>query len=792
MVDKRTSWLSELGRRGVFHVAGLYAVGAWILVQVADTIAGPFPLPDHALRLIWIAIAFGFPIALIFGWRYDITRDGIVRTDPRAGDGEHLSLRRSDFGIITALGLVAVAIIGVTSVEVVDAIRQEQAVVDPIQPSVRPAPNSIAVLPFETCKANPSDEMLPAALAAELISWLADVPELKVVARASSFAFQGSGYEIQQITSPLQVANVLMGVLCRDTDSLRLDVELVDPDGFVIAGASFRQADDPGLPQVATLTAAVAGWVSGELGVTSPPVIARACDDLDAHQQFIIGREYMTRGEVDEASRAFEHALVREPDCSDARAGLALAKIAWQDADPIGFPGILEDQESAVRTAVEQAPESDYAASAFVAILQMRGKDDEAEQVLRDALLRLPRSALLHHQLATLLETREQYAEAEAAARRALALDPTLEEAWSTLASIVGAQYGSVENVRVSEEAIARDPVNLHHLQRLAWVYYGQGSYHDAMRVFERIRALPEFPPVVWRSEFMIAWLTGRLDKATELALDMLENGGEDLNVDIVRWHLCVAGGVVLGQLGLHDEMNRWMAHMDKIAVGNHGHFMFNIQRLQNLGEWDAAAQVARAWLESLGPGWTDTTQARSVIPWTLVNAAQYQAVIDLVEPVLESDADLRTFRGSMEEPLAIAYKGLRRDEEAAAIIERLVADIPEREEAIIKDGWREVQGLADLSHLYVLAGRYEDAFNMGQMAIDNHYRLRIVPNLLDRWADPYAPFLDDPRVVEQIRTMHDDLDRQAERVKKMFAGRDLDALFRPMYDEPERSGGVR
>jgi hypothetical protein len=94
--DTGRDWWSEIRRRGVVHVAGLYIVTAWVIVQVADIVAqGPYPMPPEALRLIWLALIFIFPVVLVFGWRYDITRHGVVRTDPRVGAKEDLPLARA-------------------------------------------------------------------------------------------------------------------------------------------------------------------------------------------------------------------------------------------------------------------------------------------------------------------------------------------------------------------------------------------------------------------------------------------------------------------------------------------------------------------------------------------------------------------------------------------------------------------------------------------------------------------------------------------------------------------------
>ena len=172
--SSRRSLLGEIRRRGVVHVAGLYIVAGWVIVQVADIVSqGPMPLPPDALRTIWAALFMGFPIAVLFGWRYDITREGIRRTSPRSDPDEELPLTRADFGIIGALGIVAAGIVGFTVVDVLDAVRTAEIESELQYANAPPATNSIAVLPFDSCEDNPGDEILGSALAAQLIEWLA-------------------------------------------------------------------------------------------------------------------------------------------------------------------------------------------------------------------------------------------------------------------------------------------------------------------------------------------------------------------------------------------------------------------------------------------------------------------------------------------------------------------------------------------------------------------------------------------------------------------------------------------
>ncbi len=107
-----TQLVGELRRRHVFRVAVAYVVAAWVVLQVADLAFESLELPGQALGHVWLALFVGFPVALVFGWRYDITADGVVRTPPTdAGQTVDLSLRRPDFMILGTLAVVVAAIV---------------------------------------------------------------------------------------------------------------------------------------------------------------------------------------------------------------------------------------------------------------------------------------------------------------------------------------------------------------------------------------------------------------------------------------------------------------------------------------------------------------------------------------------------------------------------------------------------------------------------------------------------------------------------------------------------------
>src|SRR5210317_2556985 len=103
--------ITELRRRKVFRAAALYIVAAWVAVQVADQFFPAIGVPDEAIRYVWLIVAFLFPLAAVFAWRYDVSLDGITRTAPASpGDDFDPSLRKTDAVLLAALGVVAASV----------------------------------------------------------------------------------------------------------------------------------------------------------------------------------------------------------------------------------------------------------------------------------------------------------------------------------------------------------------------------------------------------------------------------------------------------------------------------------------------------------------------------------------------------------------------------------------------------------------------------------------------------------------------------------------------------------
>jgi hypothetical protein len=161
--------LRELRRRRVFRMTAIYIVAAWVAVQIASEAFPAFNMPESSIRYVWFAVLIGFPVAVLFSWKYDVTAAGIRRTPAAHEDvTDGRPLTRVDYGILAALGLAILATmfsVGQRLVEVQTKIAQA--------PTTREIdPNSIAVLLLENLSPSPDDAYFAAGVHDALITSL--------------------------------------------------------------------------------------------------------------------------------------------------------------------------------------------------------------------------------------------------------------------------------------------------------------------------------------------------------------------------------------------------------------------------------------------------------------------------------------------------------------------------------------------------------------------------------------------------------------------------------------------
>ena len=223
----------EARRRKVFRTAALYVVGAWLALQVADVLFPGFGISNAAIQaLVWAAV-LGFPVALVFGWLFDIGPDGIRRTVPSGSDAAAPQpLTRTDYLLLAAFAVVGLALLYRAAEGVRRAPPDQPTAVDRSRrEGVARLENSIAVLPFANISNDPDNEYFCDGIAEEILNALSGFRQLNVIGRTSSFAFKGSDVGIDQISSVLGVGHVLQGSVRKAGNQLRISAQLLDEAG---------------------------------------------------------------------------------------------------------------------------------------------------------------------------------------------------------------------------------------------------------------------------------------------------------------------------------------------------------------------------------------------------------------------------------------------------------------------------------------------------------------------------------------------------------------------------------
>lgn len=462
-------FLFELKRRNVLRVAAFYAAAGWLLVQIATQVLPVFDVPTWTMRVVVVAVVFGFPFALLFSWFYELTPEGLKRENEvdRAQSDTRSTGRKLDRLIIGALAAAVVALLAIQFVPRKDALGK-----------------AIAVLPLVNETGDPGNEYLSDGLSEELISALAQIKELKVIGRTSSFHFKNTNEESKVIGAALSVGYLLEGSVRKSAGRARIAVNLVRAaDG----ANAWSQIYDRALPDIFAVQAEIAQSVAvalkvALLGDAEKNPDAPSNQNLDAYNAYLQGRYHeqrYTAADLRKAIGYYEVATSSDPHYALAYAALsrswwALGDITGEDvaeanrkARAAAERAVAEDPNSAeghaalgqvfvsvdrnakgaeveYRRAAELGPASAEPKIGLASLLANFGRIEEAVQLLEQAVRLEPLSTNAHFDLARLLTSLGRYDEAARSARKAIELQPGGAGTWEMLA-LVEAKRGDGE-----------------------------------------------------------------------------------------------------------------------------------------------------------------------------------------------------------------------------------------------------------------------------------------------------------------------------------------------------------
>jgi TolB-like protein len=280
------SLFRDLRRRHVFRLAGLYIVGAWVVIEVSSVFFPAWGIPDTALRYLFVAAALLFPVALIFSWIFDVTSNGIVRTEAAApGEEVDLKLQRSDFLMLAGLAIVGFAVLAGSFQKIAEEIEIVDAIVQRVE-------NSVAVLPFSNLDTSADTGYFSDGVTEEILHRLSATRALHVFGSTSSFAFRNSEDSPARISEVLGVEYLLHGSIRRDNNFVRVTARLLDQQGLQVWSQSFDRKLEAIFVIQSEIASAVAAQIVKEIVSTHGASQARATDNMDAYNAYLVGRAF--------------------------------------------------------------------------------------------------------------------------------------------------------------------------------------------------------------------------------------------------------------------------------------------------------------------------------------------------------------------------------------------------------------------------------------------------------------------------------------------------------------------
>jgi len=562
------SLFEQLKRRNVFRVAAAYIVVGWLLTEVLTTLLPAFGAPGWVSKAVMLTFALGFLPTVVFSWIYELTPDGIKKESEVIRD-ESFSQNKSgklEYITITAvvIGVVFVAI--VSSRSGIDESSRTTAVVSDA---------SVAVLPFVNMSDNEDNRYFSDGLTETLLHMLTQIPDLKVAARTSSFAFRNQNKTIVEIARALEVAHVLEGSVQRSGDRVRITAQLIRADdGFHVWSENY----DRTLDDIFGIQDEIAGKVGGALsksllGEADGEAIAGITtiipDAYDLYLQALQARSTNSYGGLRAAEDLLKGALTIDPYFLDAKTelannywhqvetGLMNQDIAFTEIIAIADQVLAERPTDAEALAIrmfadksaraqQDGPQvfleavgelEEIVATDPVALqpkilltrcYQRLRQFDKAVALMEDALQRDPFNPRIHYELGSLHAALEQWDDARSALEKSLEIEPAQPNAYANLAGLslqAGDGVGYLQQFLKANEV---DPADFELPGIIAAFLYELGLVEEGDDFRSRVMAIAPTSEIAYRIELLRAISNGDEQASIASARRAIEDDIDD------------------------------------------------------------------------------------------------------------------------------------------------------------------------------------------------------------------------------------------------------------------------
>jgi TolB-like protein len=470
----------ELKRRNVYKVAITYAVVAWLVIQAASILLPTFEAPNWVMKAFVVLLAFGFVMSVMISWAFEATPEGLKRTKDVSPEMSLPSWSARKFAaFIISLALIAAGLLAFQFLRPVGTSRRDVGQIEEGRPGGASLPisqKSIAVLPLLNESGDPKDEYFSDGLSEELIAALAQIRELKVIGRSSSFRFKDRKEESKTIGEKLGVSTLLEGTVRKQGERVRIVAELINAaDGIELWSRTFdRELKDIFAVQQEIAAAVASSLKMTLLGANQRPSTDSVTQNIEAHNAYLLGHYHFQRRNIEDYRKAVAHydeATRLDPQYalayaerseawtligdlsgesktawpkarSDAEHAVAIAPALAEAHGALGWVRFFVEWKFAdgleeLRRAKELSPANPTANDLLGRVLPYLGKLDEAEAQARQAV-ELDPLGFTQNNLARILWFKGKNDEADKVARRVAELQPTAASSrrWQVLIAV--------------------------------------------------------------------------------------------------------------------------------------------------------------------------------------------------------------------------------------------------------------------------------------------------------------------------------------------------------------------
>jgi TolB-like protein len=483
------NFFAELKRRNVYKVAVAYAIVGWLLVQIATQVFPFLEIPTWVVRLVIVLVAAGFPIALVIAWAFELTPEGIKRTEDVGLAATARQPRKYTWIFVVIVG--AALSVGLFFIGRFTARNTASAAGTEL-----PA-KSIAVLPFDNLSRDPDNAYFAEGVQDEILTRLAKVADLKVIARTSTQRFKSAPDDLQQIAKQLGVMNILEGSVQKVNDQVRVNVQLINA---LTNAHLWAEIYDRKLTDIFAVESDIAKTIADTLqarltGSEKQMMAAAPTTDTTAYELYHKGRSLWEKRSGDNIPKAiafYEQAIARDPNYALAYAGLAKAYILlpfYAGADRLDAYSKAKD---AALKAIRLDSNLAEAHTALGKVLFFREIDlAGAMREYKRAIELQPNDATAHHWFGNdTLAALGRFEEAIAEGKRAVELDP--------LSIVINADLGQTfyyarrydESARQLRKTLEIDPTSFYTHYNLGIVLQLKGDLSGAIAEYEKAKQL--------------------------------------------------------------------------------------------------------------------------------------------------------------------------------------------------------------------------------------------------------------------------------------------------------------